>query len=372
MGGHQSNQYVVVITFTSMAVVASATAAICRNIMERRKRQSILEWKKKRDEERTGRIRAEVKLRNALSNLKKQKLGGDNKNDQHIFPLTTIGIVESPYPKRMGTPRQGQLVPSSRGCIQFVSSLPAEVLDGIDEYSHLWVIFQFHENTSLATSRKTKIRPPRGNGIKVGQLSTRSPHRPNPLGLSLVTINRWEPSTRRLYINALDLVDGTPVYDVKPYVHWDIPNEVNVVEKPNAGIGLKLPHWVENKDDVLTSVVFETEAEESLRRIIRYNHLSPLLYPSKDPTSFEAAKQTLTEILSQDPRSSHRGISKNQRGTVSSSSTGNGDQLIGKDDIYRVTFGRAIVEFLVLAGKGAIVKNVLEAPSSSSQQKEKH
>jgi len=369
MGGHQSNQYLLVITVTSLAVVASATAAICRNIMERRKQQTILEskWKKKRDEERTGRIRAEVKLRNALSNLKKQKLVGDNKNDQHIFPLTTIGIIDSPYTKRMGSPRQGQLVPSSRGCIQFVASLPAEILDGIEGFSHLWVIFQFHKNTSLATSRKTKIRPPRGGGIKVGQLSTRSPHRPNPLGLSLVTINRWEPSTRRLYINALDLVDGTPVYDVKPYVHWDIPNEVSVVENPDVGIGLRLPHWVENKDDVLTSVVFETEAEESLRRIIRYNHLSPLLYPSKDPTSFDAAKQTLIEILSQDPRTSHRGISKNQRGTVSSSSTGKEDQLIGKDDIYRITFGRAIVEFLVLTGKGAIVKNVLEAPSSSSQ-----
>ena len=194
---------------TALVAVASGivTAVVCRNIFERKNRRSNLKWEKKRQEERTGRIRAEVKLRDALSRLKKAKI---DDGDEHVLPLSTVGIVHSPYPKRMGTPRQGALVPSSRGCIQFINTLPPEVLDGIDGYSHLWVIFQFHENTSLATSKKTKIRPPRGGGIKVGQLATRSPHRPNPLGLSLVTIDRWEPSTRRLYIKALDLVEGTP------------------------------------------------------------------------------------------------------------------------------------------------------------------
>eukprot|EP00536_Pseudo-nitzschia_multiseries_P018599 jgi/Psemu1/248833/estExt_Genewise1.C_27480002 len=267
----------------------------------------------------------------------------------------------------MGTPRQGALVPSSRGCIQFMNSVSPELLDGINAYSHLWVIFQFHENTSLATSKKTKIRPPRGGGIKVGQLATRSPHRPNPLGLSLVTIDRWEPSTRRLFIKALDLVDGTPVYDVKPYVHWDIPNEVKVIENPVSGIGLKLPHWVENKDDVLASVVFEKEAEESLRRFVRQNVLSPLLYPSKDSLSFVAAKQTLIEILSQDPRSSHRGLSKNQRGSISAKGGNNkqesGD---GNNDFYRLSFGNLVIEFLV-AEKGAIVKRIVEGASRTTE-----
>ena len=361
--------------------------------------RSILEWKKKRDEERKGRIRAEQKLRSALKSLKQENMSlsidsnGNNSNsnktnnkggttsiDEYILPLSTIGLVHAPYPKRMGTPRQGQLVPSSRGYIQLVPSIPPAILDGIQDYSHLWVIFQFHENTSLATSRKTKIRPPRGGGIKVGQLSTRSPHRPNPLGLSLVTINRWEPSTRRLYINGLDLVDGTPVYDVKPYVHWDIPNEVTVTKDTSntntnsisvGGMtiidGLKLPKWVETKDDVLPKVVFEYEAEEALKHMIQKDDaFCPLLYPKSDPTSFDAAKQTLIEILSQDPRSSHRGVTKNQRGTdsrgTSSSSAANDDkQPIGKetnDDTYKITFGDAIISFLVLAGQGAVVKDV--------------
>ncbi|KAL3902798.1 MAG: hypothetical protein SGILL_010693, partial [Bacillariaceae sp.] len=328
---------------------------------ERKERQSIIsEWEQKRQEERTGRIRAEVKLRDALAKLKTSQSLSPSKNkaaastDPYLMPLSTIGTIVSPYPKRMGTPRQGALVPSSRGCVQFVPSLAPECLDGIDEYSHLWVVFQFHENTSLATSKKTKIRPPRGGGIKVGQLSTRSPHRPNDLGLSLVTLDRWEPSTRRLYIRALDLVDGTPVYDIKPYVHWDIPTEVTYDIS-----GLKLPKWVESKDDVLPNVIFESEPEEALQTLVKRDKLCPLLYPSKDPSSFDAAKQTLIEILAQDPRSSHRGVSKNQRGTLSageSKSGGSDEAAKNDDDIYRLSFGYATVEFVV-EERGAIVKS---------------
>jgi len=370
--GWNTNNQQFLITSAVALVASLATAAICCKTLETKHRRSNYRWEKKRQEERTGRIRAEVKLREALSRLQNAGIDGQRDDDEHFLPLSTIGIVKSPYPKRMGTPRQGALVPSSRGCIQFSKSVPPELLDGIDGYSHLWVVFQFHQNTSLATSKKTKIRPPRGGGIKVGQLSTRSPHRPNPLGLSLVTIDRWEPSTRSLYIKALDLVDGTPVYDVKPYVHWDIPNEVKVVENRIGGIGLKLPHWVESKDDVLASVVFEAEAEESLRYFVRKNKLSPLLYPSKDSMSFVAAKQTLIEILSQDPRSTHRGLSKNQRGSISGTYTkrgkinhnsnniqsGGGDNSNGVD-IYRLSFGKLTIEFVVTE-KGAIVKNILE------------
>ena len=155
---------------------------------------------------------------------------------------------------------------------------------------------------------------------------------------------------------------------MKPYVHWDIPNEVKVIENRIGGIGLKLPHWVENKSDVLSSVVFETEAEESLRFFVRRNKLSPLLYPGNDSMSFVAAKQTLIEILSQDPRSSHRGLSKNQRGSVSGSPSSpqrNNQKGGGGINIYRLCFGKLEIEFIVTE-KGAIVKNVLEGSSSSS------
>ena len=322
----RNNVSTILLLSSALAVSSVATVFLGYKLfwLEPKKQEQLKksiqnDWEKKRQEERTGRIRAEVKLRQTLNKLKtldNEKTTDNSIIDPHMLRLSTIGVVVSPYPKRMGTPRQGVLVPSSRAYIQFdTTMIPPETLDGIDEYSHLWIIFQFHENTSLATSKKTKIRPPRGGGIKVGQLSTRSPHRPNPLGLSLVTLDRWEPSTRRLYIRALDLVNGTPVYDVKPFVHWDIPMEVSY--DPS---GLKLPNWVENKDDVLPNVIFSTQAETSLQQCVQKDILSPL-YPQMDSTSFDHAKQTLIEILAQDPRSSHKGLSKNQRGTLSSSSS---------------------------------------------------
>jgi tRNA-Thr(GGU) m(6)t(6)A37 methyltransferase TsaA len=90
-----------------------------------------------------------------------------------------------------------------------------ETLQGIDGYSHAWIIFLFHANTDLAESKKTKIRPPRApKGVKVGQLATRSPHRPNPIGLSLIRIEYVDYAAKRLYISALDIVNGTPVFDI--------------------------------------------------------------------------------------------------------------------------------------------------------------
>lgn len=332
-------------TILSATVASLATATLCYIWHRKREKQQSEQLERRRLEERTGRIRAEVKLRNVLS-LQKHSSNDDlNLGDPHAMKLSTIGTIYSPYPKRMGTPRQGTLVPSSRGYIQFVSSISPEAVDGIEDYSHIWVVFAFHANTSLATSKKSKIRPPRAGGIKVGQLATRSPHRPNPLGLSLVKMERWEPSSRRLYISGLDLVDETPVYDIKPYVHWDIPPEVNCdISK------LRLPSWVESKDDVLPKVEFADGMESLLADFVQENALAPL-YPQSDPTSHQGAVQTLKEILAQDPRSSHKGLSNNQRGSVSS-------------ETFRLLFCRVEVEFIIGEG-GAKVVGIRPTPAET-------
>lgn len=151
-------------SLTAAIVAASTasliTAAVCYSWHKRETEQSSKNWDLKRQEERTGRIRAEVKLRNVLK--EHVSSSAPSTDDPHAMKLSTIGIIVSPYTKRMGTPRQGALVPSSRGFIQFANSLSPQAVEGIDEYSHIWVIFAFHKNTSLATSKKTKIRPPRG------------------------------------------------------------------------------------------------------------------------------------------------------------------------------------------------------------------
>jgi tRNA-Thr(GGU) m(6)t(6)A37 methyltransferase TsaA len=341
----KSTSSTVLVASTAAAACTVVTAAICYWLQRNQSQQLRQEWEKRRGEERTGRIRAEVKLRALLNEQKGASVSASK--DTHAMNMSCIGTIVSPYTKRMGTPRQGALVPSSRAFVQLSSALPREVLEGIDEYSHVWIIFGFHANTSLATSRKTKVRPPRGGGIKVGQLSTRSPHRPNPIGLSLVKLDRWEPSTRRLFLSALDLVNGTPVYDIKPYVQWDIPGDLY-----DKSI-LKVPAWVESKDDVLPDVQFSSQAEQDLVQLVRQNLLAPL-YPSKDKSAFEAARQTLTEILAQDPRSSHK-AAKNQRGSFSS-------------ETYQLLFGKAEIEFLVRESGALVVRVAAAAPDGDTDE----
>eukprot|EP00934_Nitzschia_sp_Nitz4_P003245 Nitzschia sp. Nitz4//scaffold25_size161228//104084//105130//NITZ4_002442-RA/size161228-processed-gene-0.192-mRNA-1//-1//CDS//3329544622//3235//frame0 len=326
------------------AIASASTFFFCYFWNSRKRNEQADELERKRQEERTGRIRAEVKLRQVLAQQKHgSEENANGSGESNVMRINPIGTVVSPYPKRMGTPRQGMLVPSSRGIIQFNASLSPEAVDGIEEYSHIWVIFAFHANTSLATSKKSKIRPPRAGGNKVGQLATRSPHRPNAVGLSLVKMDRWDPSKRQLHIRALDLVDETPVYDIKPFVHWDIPPEVDFdISK------LKLPAWVEDRNDVLPGVEFSSEAEGWLEYFIKRNTLAPL-YPKKDPNALQDARKTLREILAQDPRSSHKGVSKNQRGSVSF-------------ETYRLLFCGVEVEFMV-GKQGAQVVNIQPAPT---------
>ena len=192
-------------------------------------------WNEKRLAERRGRIRAEVSLRTHLKEVEQSKLNNEvdektncnaassNASNDNKMLLKCIGTVITPFTKRMGTPRQGALVPSSRAYLQLEATINVEILDGMEDYSHCWVLFQFHANTNgmtttnggFATNKKTKIRPPRTSGHgnqKVGILATRSPHRPNPMGLSLVKVDRVEKKLKRLYLNGIDLVHGTPVY----------------------------------------------------------------------------------------------------------------------------------------------------------------
>ena len=369
----------------------SVTATIGYWYHQKQKRKDQQYWEDRRQEERTGRIRAEQKLRKALldaahsknnksNNSKNGEQGKVDEDQEAHYPpmnLTCIGKVSSPYTKRMGTPRQGTLVPHSRGIIQLNPEIPPEVLDGITEYSHVWIIFSFHENTNLTTSKKTKIRPPRGNGIKVGQLATRSPHRPNPIGLSVVELESWNKSKRQLVIRGFDLVNGTPVYDIKPYVHWDC------ISPEITSIPLRVPTWVESKDDVLPNVTWSSQATNSLQELVQHHDTLSPWYPNTNANSINDIHATLCEILAQDPRSSHKGITKNQRGTLSTNkTTDNGKNPTGgtvsaggggrggvdnenEEESYRLLFGSTEVEFVV-RDTGAHVINITSVDTTST------
>jgi tRNA-Thr(GGU) m(6)t(6)A37 methyltransferase TsaA len=91
---------------------------------------------------------------------------------------------------------------------------PEESLVGLEDFSHVWILWQFHLNTN--NHYFAKVSPPRLEGQKKGVFATRSPHRPNPIGLSVAKIEKME--ARRIWLSGLDLVDGTPVFDIKPYI----------------------------------------------------------------------------------------------------------------------------------------------------------
>lgn len=335
-----------------LAAAAISLVMTTAALYARHKRSSalIIKLEENRLAERKGRIRAEMKLRSCLKNEGADTAtqnGAAADTQKHNLQLHCIGTVVSPYTKRMGTPRQGALVPSGRGFIQL--RIPVECVEGLEMYSHAWVLFTFHANTdtpnatsnsgdgSMMNLSKTKIRPPRAGNIKVGMLATRSPHRPNNIGLSLVQVDRVDEKNKRLYISAFDLVNGTPVYDVKPCVPWDIPGN-------HDNIPLSVPDWV-SQDDALRTVDFTTKASDSLQRCIRRGKLAPLYTLKND--GMEGAMETIKEVLSQDPRASNTN-SVNKRGSIDTAM---------KKETYKFVFCDVEIEFRV-SDTGVKVENV--------------
>lgn len=227
-----------------------------------------------------------------------------------LFSLLTICALHVQIPLYTSA-----LVPSSRGYIDFY--IAPQALDGLQEYSHVWIIFQFHANTDIqADSKKTKIKPPRAP-IKMGHLATRSPHRPNAIGLSLVKVQGVQG--KRLYISALDLVNGTPVYDIKPCVPWDVAGFYN-------GDTLQVPKWV-SQQDAFPRVEFEQTASDALQELM--DNVSPVYDNNK--SDFELVQKAIQEILAQDPRSGLK------RGSTDTKKP------------YNLMFGSVQVEFVVEA-----------------------
>lgn len=137
--------------------------------------------------------------------------------------LEPIGFVRSCFGGKFGTPRQPGLCPSAWGELVFHEFYRrAEALRGIEGFSHLWLIFGFHE--TAAEGWKPTVRPPRlGGNSRVGVFASRSTFRPNGLGLSLVRLEGIDTAGKDapiLRLGGLDLLDGTPVYDIKPYLPY--------------------------------------------------------------------------------------------------------------------------------------------------------
>lgn len=139
-----------------------------------------------------------------------------------------VALLRTPFAEKFGVPRQSGLVLEAEGRVEFLPEFSApEFTRGLEGFSHLWLLTGFHENP-IWTSGAT-VRPPRlGGNERLGVFASRAPHRPNGLGLSLVQVLELAPGWIR--VAGVDAVDGTPVYDVKPYLPW-------VEARPDATTG---------------------------------------------------------------------------------------------------------------------------------------
>lgn len=141
--------------------------------------------------------------------------------------LHTIAVVHTDFSSKFGLPRQSGIVPELYGTIVFEKEYRnPDALRGLDGYSHLWIVWgfsgKFASGQDTAHTWSPTVRPPRlGGNRRMGVFATRSPNRPNPLGLSCVkleTIEHTEEFGTVLHVSGIDMMDGTPIYDIKPYL----------------------------------------------------------------------------------------------------------------------------------------------------------
>ena len=193
--------------------------------------------------------------------------------------IKPIAVMRSDFPTKFGIPRQSGLVESLRSTIVFEPEFRnPEALRGLEDFSHIWLIWQFSQ--AVRNEWTPTVRPPRlGGNVRMGVFATRSPFRPNSLGLSCVKIIGIEQTAENgtvIHVAGADLMDGTPIFDIKPYIPYGDCH-------PEA-----LGGFTTNAKDYLLQVDFPAELLEKL---------------PKDK------QEAVLELLSHDPRPSYQGQS---------------------------------------------------------------
>lgn len=195
-------------------------------------------------------------------------------------PLTIepIGILSSPFKQKFSIPRQPRLASSAKGVITLIPGYNSpEMVRDLASFSHIWLVFGFHENTDKGW--QPLVRPPRlGGNKKTGVLATRSTFRPNGLGLSAVKLDdvSIEQSGVRIEVSGIDLLDGTPIFDIKPYISYSDAIEADSGFAPHA--------------PALKPVIFSESTKEFLQTQPVPNEFSCLI----------------KQVLAQDPRPAYK------------------------------------------------------------------
>jgi tRNA-Thr(GGU) m(6)t(6)A37 methyltransferase TsaA len=207
--------------------------------------------------------------------------------------LNIIGTIDSPYKEKFAIPRQPGIVTAAQGQLRLIGSANnAELVRGLEQFSHIWLLFIFHG--TQAQGWKPLVRPPRlGGNKKLGVFATRSTFRPNPIGISVVKLNRIEQrfsgqqsSEVILHISELDLLDGTPIVDIKPYVPY-----ADIVDNAHGG-------YAQEQPSSNIKVIFSSAARLTLDDNIGH-------YPT--------LQSLIEQVLSQDPRPAYKKNSSDDR-----------------------------------------------------------
>ncbi|WP_318424424.1 tRNA (N6-threonylcarbamoyladenosine(37)-N6)-methyltransferase TrmO [Photobacterium leiognathi] len=194
------------------------------------------------------------------------------------YNIEPIGIIHSPYKEKFAVPRQPGLVPSARSEIILQGDANSlEAVRGIDQFSHLWLLFLFDQN--LEAGWRPTVRPPRlGGNERIGVFASRATFRPNGIGMSAVELKgvRHENGNVIIEIGGVDLVDGTPIVDIKPYIPYS-----DSLPEAQGGFASSAPD--------LMPVCFSETALNQL--------------PSKNKAYYQTV---ISEVLAQDPRPAYK------------------------------------------------------------------
>lgn len=196
------------------------------------------------------------------------------------YQLSAVGHIQSPYKQKFAIPRQPRLVPEAKAKLVFTQDFNREeFVRGIDEFSHIWLLFRFHETADKGYS--AMVRPPRlGGNERKGVFATRATFRPNAIGMSAVKLEGIEYKNNQLslLLSGIDLLDGTPILDIKPYLPYS-----DAMTDASAG-------FADTRPETLMSVEFSPEALNFIALQRDYPEL----------------KGFITNVLKQDPRPAYK------------------------------------------------------------------
>jgi tRNA-Thr(GGU) m(6)t(6)A37 methyltransferase TsaA len=239
----------------------------------------------------------------------------------NYYEMPVIGYVRSCYKEKFGVPRQSGLV--SRGEME-IMLLPEysnrSAVEGLGQFSHIWVIYCFH--LSMAQGWKPKVKPPRlGGNRSLGIFATRTPFRPSPLGLSAVRLNNISFHTKQILLScsAGDIVDGSPVLDIKPYLPY-----ADSLADARAG-------YANSKPEQKMEVLFSQAAEQSL---------------SVSTNRFPELRELISQVLALDPRPQYKSATDNRLYGIA---------LYDFDIKWRVTNQKIVVEKIVTRQTNCVV-----------------